>query len=65
MELPEPKDPDRGLRRTARYYSEIVTVGAVFLGWSVVAFVVCCGGYLIIKLVWKFLVLILKAIGEI
>ena len=64
MELPEPKDPRSSLRRKAGYYSEIVRVGTVFLAWSTVAFVAGCAGFIVIKVTWKFLVLILKAIGE-
>lgn len=64
MELPEPKDPRSSLRRKAGYYSEIVRVGTIFLAWSTVAFVTGCVVLIVTKTAWKFLVLILRAIGE-
>ena len=64
MEIQEPKDPRSNLRRKAGYYSEIVKVGTIFLAKSIIAFVACCAGFVVIKVTWKFLVLILKAIGE-
>jgi hypothetical protein len=65
MELHEPKDHENELRRKARHFSEIVRVGTVFMAWGTVAFVAGCGAFIVIKVAWKFLVLILKAIGEI
>ena len=64
MELPGPKDPDVGLRRMARYYAEIIRVGAICLAWTTVAFVAGCAAFIVAKVTWKFLVIILEASGE-
>lgn len=64
MELPEPKDRESTLRQMARVYSEVIRVGVAVLGWSMLAFIVGCAAFVIIKVGWKFLLLILKALGE-
>ncbi|HDY68192.1 MAG TPA: hypothetical protein ENH85_10405 [Candidatus Scalindua sp.] len=64
MELPS-NNPDSKLSQSATAFSEIVRVGLKFLGWSVVAFVAGCAGFLVMRVAYKFLVAILTAIGEI
>ena len=65
MDLPEPKERESTLRQMARTYSEVVRAAAAFIGWSLVAFVVGCAAFVIVKIGWKFLLLILQALGEI
>jgi hypothetical protein len=64
MEWNEPKDPDTRLQQFGRMYVEAVRMGAVVLGYSVVLFLIGSGAFVVIKLTWKFLVVTLRAIGE-
>jgi hypothetical protein len=64
MELHEPGDSDTRLQQFGRMYGEAVRMGAVVLGYSVLLFLVGSGAFVVIKVIWKFLVVILRAIGE-
>ena len=62
MNLPPISNPDSRLKQIARAYGELIVRCSVFILWTVIAFAVCCMGYLIVFTIWKFLILALKAI---
>jgi hypothetical protein len=65
MKLLQPADYEGRLKRVLKTYSELIRIGIIFLFWSTVAFVTCCAGYLIIRMVLAVLHMLLKAIGRI
>ena len=65
MEFPEQKrEHENVLRQMARTYSEVVRAAMTFVGWSIMAFMVGCVAYVVIRVGWRFLLLIIDASGE-
>jgi hypothetical protein len=62
MQLLPPSNPDSKLKQIARAYGELIVRCSVFILWTVIAFAVCCMGYLVIFTIWRFLILALKAV---
>jgi hypothetical protein len=62
MQLLPPSNSDTRLKQIVRAYGELIIRCSVFILWTVIAFVVCCMGYLAFFTIWRFLILALKAV---
>ena len=64
MDLLPPVNPDSRFRQIVGAYSEVVRTGIRFVGWSLMAFIAGCAAFLVAKVIWLFLTMALKAIGQ-
>ncbi len=62
MQLLPSSNPDSRLKQIARAYGELIVRCSIFILWTVIAFVVCCSGYIAFFTIWRFLILALKAV---
>jgi hypothetical protein len=62
MQLLPTSNPDGRLKQIARAYGELIVRCSIFIVWTVIAFAVCCMGYLVVFTIWRFLLLALKAV---
>jgi len=65
VQLPAPKEDRRRFQAFVRAYGELVSDSLVFLAWTVVALVAGGIAFLILRVAWWLLLLVLRALGEI
>ncbi len=65
MNLPPPPNPNSRLRQIARACCGLITWYVKYVALAVLAAVASYAGFLVVKPMWKCLLLVLKAVGEV